>query len=42
MQDIRDRLGSMGQSVREPEMESIPSSKINAQADISQQRREME
>jgi hypothetical protein len=46
MQDIRDRLGSMGQSVielvREPEKESISSSKIKAQADSSHQRREVE
>jgi hypothetical protein len=46
MQDIRDRLGSKGQSVkesvREPEKESVTSSKRKAQVDSSHQRREVE
>jgi hypothetical protein len=48
MQDIRDRLGSKEQSVREPVKESVrepvkesvPSSKRKTQADSSHQRRE--
>jgi hypothetical protein len=46
MQDIRDRLGSkeesVRESVREPEKESVPSSKRKTQADSSHQRREMD
>jgi hypothetical protein len=45
MQDIRDRLGSRGQSVkesvREPQKESVPSSKRKAQEDSSDQKREV-
>jgi hypothetical protein len=42
MQDIRDRLGSKGQSVREPEKESVLSSKRKTQADSSHQIREVD